>query len=102
MEPGESKNTNSESKPAEKDKEKKRNPEACKWNPGAISSAIPDLGAGSSTAEGAKAPRMVLSKERTSREGFSQLGPKKKVQVKEEHLKQLLMAQEPLERVLLD
>ena len=70
--------------------------------PGAISSAVPDLGAGSSTAEGAEAPRMVLSKERTSREGFSQLGPKKKVQVKEEHLKQLLMAQEPLERVLLD
>ena len=75
MEPGETKNTNSESKPAEKDIEKKRNPEACKWNPrGAISSAVPDLGAGSSTAE---APRIVLSKERTSREGFSQLEPKR-------------------------
>ena len=42
--------------------------------PGAISSAVPDLGAGSSTAE---APRMVLSKERTSSEDFSQLGPKR-------------------------
>ena len=42
--------------------------------PGAISSAVPNLGAGSSTAE---APTMVLSKERTSSEGFSQLGPKR-------------------------
>ena len=42
--------------------------------PGAISSAVPDLGAGSGTAE---APRMVLSKERTSSKGFNQLGPKR-------------------------
>ena len=42
--------------------------------PGAVSSAVPDLGAGSCTAE---APRVVLSKERTPREGFSQLGSKR-------------------------
>jgi len=30
---GETKSSNSESKPAERVKEKKRNPEACKWNP---------------------------------------------------------------------
>ena len=69
MEPGETKNTNSVSKPAEKDKEKKINLEACKWNNQSNFSAVPDLGACFSTAE---APRMVLSKERTSREGFSQ------------------------------
>ena len=33
MKPEETKNTNSDLKPKEKDKEKKRNPEACKWNP---------------------------------------------------------------------
>ena len=41
--------------------------------PGAVSSAVPDLGAGSCTAE-AHRPRVVLSLERTPREGFSQLG----------------------------
>jgi len=41
--------------------------------PGAVSSAVPDLGAGSCTAE-AHRPRVVISKERTPREGFSQLG----------------------------
>ena len=68
MEPRETKNTNSESKPAEKDKEKKKILRPVNGTPGAISSAVPDPGAGSSTAE---ASRMVLSKERTSREGFS-------------------------------
>ena len=45
MEPGETKNTNLESKPAEKDKEKKRT--HVNGTPEAVSSAVPDLGAGS-------------------------------------------------------
>ena len=32
--------TQTQIKPAEKNKEKKINPETCKWNPGAISSAV--------------------------------------------------------------
>ena len=75
IEPGETKDTNSESKPLRR-RIKRRNEILRPMNgiPGAVSSAVPDLGARSYTAE---YPRVVPSKERITREGFIQVGAKR-------------------------
>jgi len=72
IEPRETKNTNSESKPIRRRIKKILRP--MNGTPGAVSSAVPDLGARSYTAE---YPRVVPSKERTTREGFIQVGAKR-------------------------